>query len=288
MIDTPKTTPTPRYLGRQPGFKLDGGVPGCQHRAADSGGEPKKTAPAQTRRETRFSSKFDQRLDLALKQEGDNECVDRQGFDEGQAQNHRGLQPVGRIGIATDRFHCGSHASALPEGSTDRGSTDGDTSSHRNPAGSTTVPALGGQDRYDWPSAATPWLVLDRDGNGFIEDGSELFGSGTRLASGRRALNGFEALRELDSNGDGVISSTDDAWSELKAWSDADGDRVGADLELQGLAEFGLQRIELDYRVDRVCDARGNCEVERAAFVFVDASGRERQGEVVDVHLAAQ
>ncbi len=108
------------------------------------------------------------------------------------------------------------------------------------------------------------------------------------MASGRRALNGFEALRELDSNGDGVISSTDDAWSELKAWSDADGDRVGTDLELQGLAEFGLQRIELDYRVDRVCDARGNCEVERAAFVFVDATGRERQGEVVDVHLAAQ
>ena len=66
--------------------------------------------------------------------------------------------------------------------------------------------ALGQCQSYDWPMANTPWLALDRDGNGAIEDGSELFGSGTRLASGARARNGFEALRELDSNGDGVVS----------------------------------------------------------------------------------
>jgi len=40
--------------------------------------------------------------------------------------------------------------------------------------------------------------------------------------------------------------------------------------------------------VDPRCDARGNCEVERATFRFRDAAGREHTGAVVDVHLAAQ
>jgi hypothetical protein len=148
------------------------------------------------------------------------------------------------------------------------------------------IDTLGRCDAYDWPMANTPWLALDRDGNGAIEDGSELFGSGTRLESGRRATNGFEALRELDSNGDGFISPQDGRWTELATWADADGDRVGSGLELAPLEQAGLVRIELDYRVDKLCDARGNCEVEKANFVWRDAKGLERTGEIVDVHLA--
>ncbi|HEY0133738.1 MAG TPA: calcium-binding protein, partial [Nannocystis sp.] len=58
--------------------------------------------------------------------------------------------------------------------------------------------------------------------------------------------------------------------------------------ELTSLTALGLVSIELGYSNDRRCDARANCEVERASFVWRDGLGRERTGEVVDVHLACQ
>jgi hypothetical protein len=132
------------------------------------------------------------------------------------------------------------------------------------------------------------WLALDRDGDGAIADGSELFGSMTVLSSGRRARNGFEALRELDEDGDGRITPADSGFARLLLWSDEDGDRVSGRGELRSLASFGVVSIDLDYGVDLRCDARGNCEVERASFRWFDASGAERVGAIVDVHLRDQ
>jgi len=140
----------------------------------------------------------------------------------------------------------------------------------------------------DWPSARTPWLALDRDGSGSIEDGGELFGSLTRLGSGRRATNGFEALRELDADGDGRLTAADPAFARLLVWADGDGDRRSTRGELRPLAELGVVAIDLGYRTDARCDARGNCEGERAGFTYRDASGALRTGVVIDVHLATQ
>ncbi len=137
----------------------------------------------------------------------------------------------------------------------------------------------------DWPSAETPWLAIDRNGNGAIDDGTELFGSASPLAGGGRPTDGFAALRELDSNGDGRITPADEAWSRLLVWSDRDGDRVSSADELAPLASFGVVAIDLDFIRDPRCDARGNCEVERAHFRYRDAVSGEREGAVVDVHL---
>lgn len=137
----------------------------------------------------------------------------------------------------------------------------------------------------DWPTSTTPWLALDRNGNGTIDDGSELFGSATLLASGEAALNGFVALADLDSNLDGRVDATDEMWGRLLVWSDVDGDRKSAANELKTAALRDLVAIELDYTVERRCDGRGNCEVERAAFVYRDGRGRELHGAVIDVHL---
>ena len=135
-----------------------------------------------------------------------------------------------------------------------------------------------------WPSARTPWLALDRDGNGRIDDGSELFGSMTRLGSGVRAKNGFEALAELDSNHDGAITAEDDGFARLVVWSDADGDRATSIGE-QRPASSSIVRINLAFHSQPHCSSTGNCEIERATFVYRDASGEQRTGEVVDVHL---
>ena len=140
----------------------------------------------------------------------------------------------------------------------------------------------------DWPTAATPWLALDRDGSGSIEGGEELFGSATVMADGSRASNGFVALRALDSDKDGRITPNDAGWSTLLVWSDRDANRTSASSELASAASWSLLSIDLTYESSARCDARGNCEIERASFRYTDASGREHTGTVVDVHLKMQ
>lgn len=137
----------------------------------------------------------------------------------------------------------------------------------------------------DWPAAETPWLALDRDGDGAIGSGAELFGSAVPLAGGDLARNGFQALAELDSNGDGHITPADAGWSALRLWSDADQDRISSGEELATLATRGVVSIELAYHVAPRCDGRGNCEIERATFRYVDSDGQTREGAIVDVHL---
>ncbi len=140
----------------------------------------------------------------------------------------------------------------------------------------------------DWPMAQTPWLALDVDHDGSIDSGAELFGSGMRMPDGHRARHGFEALAQLDSNGDGRISTSDTRFSDLVLWSDHDMDKRGTLAELEPLAHHDILSIELGYHVDPRCDDRGNCEVERATFRFVDRGGEIKTGSVVDLHLACQ
>jgi hypothetical protein len=88
-----------------------------------------------------------------------------------------------------------------------------------------------------WPTAATPWIALDRDRDGKITTGAELFGDSTagdeRSPTGFR--DGFEALAQLDDNHDGVIDRHDRAFAALVLWRD-DGDRVSQPHELRSLS----------------------------------------------------
>ena len=138
----------------------------------------------------------------------------------------------------------------------------------------------------NWPTSATPWLALDVDQSGAIESGNELFGSATALGAGF-AKNGFEALAALDTNGDAIIDARDPGFEKLLVWRDADQNRASAAAELTP-ARTQLNSIELGFVVDRRCDARGNCEVERATFHYLGADGAERTGSIVDVHLKRQ
>jgi len=136
----------------------------------------------------------------------------------------------------------------------------------------------------DWPTAATPWLVLDRDGDGVISSGRELFGSAT-LVDGQPASNGFEALAPLDANHDGVLDARDPGFARLALWSDRDGDRISAPAELTSLATADVVSLSLRVDLRQRCDPRGNCAMEHAAFTWRGTDGQPRRGEVVDVHL---
>lgn len=138
----------------------------------------------------------------------------------------------------------------------------------------------------DWPTAATPWLALDRDGDGQITSGAELFGSSTELPDGAAARHGFDALATLDANRDGRLDAADPEFGALLLWADRDGDRRSAPDELSPASAI-VESISLAYRFDARCDARLNCEGERAALRWRDGD-RIREGAVVDVYLHYQ
>jgi hypothetical protein len=135
----------------------------------------------------------------------------------------------------------------------------------------------------DWPSAATPWLALDLDGDGLITSGAELFGSDTVLADGRVAPHGFAALAAHDATGDGVINARDPVFGALVLWADRDGDGISMRDELAPLASR-VTSIALDYEIHERCQ-RDSCERERAAMTWQDARG-SHAGAVIDVHVA--
>jgi hypothetical protein len=138
-----------------------------------------------------------------------------------------------------------------------------------------------------WVGAATPWLALDRNGNGSIDDGGELFGSMTELPTGERAANGFIALAALDADGDGWITRADPEFRNLVLWRDADQNRQSSQSELTSVEDAGLVAIELEYRSAPRCE-KGDCEIERAHVRFHDEAGADRSGDVVDVHFVAR
>ena len=72
----------------------------------------------------------------------------------------------------------------------------------------------------EWISDTQGLLVWDRNQNGVIDDGKELFGDYSVLNSGKSSKDGFEALADFDTNGDGCVDASDDGWSKLRVWMD--------------------------------------------------------------------
>ncbi|MCL4456170.1 MAG: peptidoglycan DD-metalloendopeptidase family protein, partial [Nitrospirae bacterium] len=123
-----------------------------------------------------------------------------------------------------------------------------------------------------WAGADDGMLVMDRDGNGTIDDGKELFGDQTILSNGQRAANGFQALSELDNNKDGKIDSNDTAYSQLKVWQDIDGDGYSTSDELHTLDEVGIKSINLSSTPATVTDSQGNTQTRIGSFEKTDGT----------------
>lgn len=134
-----------------------------------------------------------------------------------------------------------------------------------------------------WVSKDDGFLVYDRNGDGVVNNGGELFGDNTLLKNGERATNGYQALADLDDNGDGKVDAADSAFAHLRVWRDLNQDGISQEGELLTLNEAKVKALNLaNKNTDRDL-GNGNSLAEEGTYT--DSDGNKKQ--MGDLNLAA-
>ena len=95
--------------------------------------------------------------------------------------------------------------------------------------------------RTGWITPDHAFLVRDRNGNGLIDDSSEMFSERTSAT----AATGFAALAQLDNTRNGTLDYRDKAFKELRLWTDINVDGLTQKGELHTLDEFGITNLNV-------------------------------------------
>lgn len=118
------------------------------------------------------------------------------------------------------------------------------------------------------------YLALDKNGDGVINDGSELFGT--------KSGDGFADLAKYDEDGNGWIDENDAVWDKLKIWcKDENGKDVLYRLADKGVGAICLQNVAADFTLQ---GQGGRTQgVVRSTGVFLYENGLAGTIQHVDV-----
>ncbi|MDP2833728.1 MAG: SdrD B-like domain-containing protein [Pseudomonadota bacterium] len=139
------------------------------------------------------------------------------------------------------------------------------TISRANATGAFDLLGTGKAIQSGWLSGEDGFLAVDRNGNGRIDDISELFG-------GNNKGDGYAKLAAFDSYGDGVVDANDAAFADLRVWKDANGNHQTDAGELLTMDEAGVASLSLAYQALPLMDGNGNLHLERGSATMADGS----------------
>jgi len=143
---------------------------------------------------------------------------------------------------------------------------------------------------------ATAWiekddglLAMDKNNNGKIDNGNELFGNHTisNTAYGytdKKATNGYEALKAYDLNGDNVIDEKDEIFNKLKIWKDTNSNGITDEGELSSLADNNIKSIDLNYK-EITIDENSNTVKQSSKVTLKDGSTLDANDVWMKVNL---
>ena len=123
-----------------------------------------------------------------------------------------------------------------------------------------------------WVHSNDGILVYDRNGDGKINNGGELFGDNTLLKGGSTAAHGFAALAELDENGDGKVDAADKTFSKLGVWRDLNHNGISEAGEIFALKDLHIQSLNLGYTQADKDLGNGNTLAEVGSYTDEDGN----------------
>lgn len=121
------------------------------------------------------------------------------------------------------------------------------------------------------------YLALDKNGDGIINDGSELFGT----SSG----DGFYDLSMYDEDGNGWIDENDEIFSKLLIWSkDENGNDELYHLKDKGVGAICLQKVATDFSLNSLKTNQTNGQI-RSTGVFLYENGTAGTMQQMDLAI---
>ena len=130
-------------------------------------------------------------------------------------------------------------------------------------------------------------LVWDKNGNGKIDNGTELFGVDFVKANGNKATSGFDALADLDTNKDGIFDNKDNKFNKIKVWQDKNQDGISQTAELKTLSHYGIKSIKLNAQANRVNLNNGNVQTDESVFNYLKKDGTTSTNKIANLGLAS-
>jgi trimeric autotransporter adhesin len=132
----------------------------------------------------------------------------------------------------------------------------------------------GHSSKMGWTDGTDGLLAIDLNHDGRINDGTELFGVGTRLADGTRAGNGYAAMAQYDSNHDGKLTAADAHFKDLAVWVDANHDGKSEAGELKTLGDLGITSLDLHGLAGTAAD-HGNILGLTSSYTTADGASHQ-------------